>query len=275
MLYGTPPRYEPRATARGGLALYVRGFGAVGSGQHRPAPRARTQRRRAPREPERTAQFLVRGLAALILLGLVAMTTFLVFGGDRKAGTEAAADVKAGLLTSRTVDNAPLTVEEVFPDSREVRPPSALPYRITMTHTDADCRTATTGETGALLLAHGCNQVVRAGMTAPYDGYEVTAGLFNLADEAGAGVVDGRLRELVVSGDGSFATLPATRSGPDALPTAQVGWRTSGHYLLYCVITRSDGKLVTSDDPVAERITAQLVDAYLNTTVLGRRASSP
>ncbi|GAA2620471.1 hypothetical protein [Paractinoplanes durhamensis] len=274
MLYGTPPRYEHPA-ARGSLALFVRGIGGMDTGQHRPLSRTRPrrQRRRSPRGPERTAQFLVRGLAALILIGLVAMSAFFVFGGERRHDAAAATDPRAGQLASRTVDNAPLTVEEVFPDSREVRPPAARPYRITLTHTDADCRTATTGQLGALLTVHGCSQVVRAGMTAPFDGYEVTAGLFNLADEAGAGVVDDRLRELVETGDGGFATLPAARTVPDTLPTSQVGWRTSGHYLLYCVINRSDGKLVSSDDPVAERITRDLVDSYLVSTVLGRRAS--
>jgi hypothetical protein len=277
MLYGTPPRYEHRVSARGGLALFVRGMGGMGTGQHRPAPRTgyRRQRRRTPREPERTAQFLVRGLAALILLGLVAMTAFLLLGGgERRPDAEAATDPQAGSLASRTVDNTPLSVVEVFPDPREARPAEARPYRITMSNSDADCRTATTGALGSLLVEHGCSQVVRAGMTAPYDGYEVTAGIFNLADQSGAGEVDSRLRELVVTGDGSFATLPATHTGPDALPTSQVGWRTSGHYLLYCVITRSDGKLVTSDDPVAERINTELVDGYLGSMVLGRRSAS-
>jgi hypothetical protein len=276
MLYGTPPRYEPRSAARGGLALFVRGMGAMGTGQHRPAPRTGRPRRRVQREPERTAQFMVRALAALILLGLVAMTAFFALAAGHGPDTAPADDPEqAGLLASRSMDTAPLTVEEVFPDQHEVRPPAARPYRITLTHTDADCRTATTGALGALLTAHGCSQVVRAGLTAPYDGYQVTAGLFNLADAAGAGSVDEQLRPMVETGDGNFATLPAARTDPDALPTSQVGWRARGHYLLFCVITRPDGRLVTSDDPVAVRITGDLVDAYLGTTVLDRRAARP
>jgi len=274
MLYGTPPRYEHRAAARGGLVLLVRGMGGA-SGQHRTAPRPRRQRRPTLPDPERTAQFLVRGLAALILLGLVAMTAFFALGGERRRDAEAATDPGAGLLASRSDDAVPLTVEEIFPEVSEVRPPAARPYRITLTHIDADCRTATTGELGELLTTHGCSQVIRAGLTAPYDGYEVTTGIFNLADAAGAGDVDGRLRELVETGDGGFATLPVARPGPDELPTSQVGWRARGHYLLYCVITRSDGRLVTSDDPVAARITVDLVDSYLGDTVLARRQDRP
>ena len=116
--------------------------------------------------------------------------------------------------------------------------------------------------------------MVRAGLVAPYGAYEVTAGVFNLADASGAADVDDRLRHLVETGEGGFATLPGTGLDPDALPTSQVGWRTRGHYLLYCVINRPDGELVTADDPYAVRITNDLVDSYLGTTILGRRAAA-
>jgi hypothetical protein len=271
MLYGTPPRREHR-TSSGALALsgaaWSAGRRGAGAGQHR-------SRRRTVREPQQTAQLLVRALAALILLGLVATTAFFVVAGEQHGGAaETGPDlIAAGMLASRTVDAAPLTVEEVFPDRGAVQPAAARPYRITMTHIDSDCGTATTGELGLLLTAHGCNQVVRAGLDAPYGDYQVTAGVFNLADAAGAEDVDGRLRQLVETADGSFATLPAGRGDPDDPPTSQVGWRTRGHYLLYCVITRPGGELVTADDPYAARITDDLVDSYLGTTVLGRRAA--
>ena len=204
---------------------------------------------------------------------------FVVASEQRRAAAPAEAEaepdpIAAGMLASRTVDAAPLTVEEVFPDGEVVRPASAAPYRITMTHIDTDCGRATTGELGLLLAAHGCSQVVRAGLVAPYGDYQVTAGLFNLADAPGAADVDGRLRQLVETSDGSFATLPTGHTDPDALPTAQVGWRTRGHYLLYCVITRPHGELVAAGDPVAVRITSDLVDGYLGTTILSRRSAS-
>ena len=220
---------------------------------------------------------MVRGLGGLILLGLLAVTVFfavaVVHHRDEAPAAAAPDPVTAGPLADRTVDAAPLSVEEIFPDRDAVRPPATQPYRITMTHIDADCRSATLGELGSLLADHGCNQVVRAGLVAPYGRYQVTAGVFNLADASGAVDVDGRLRRLVETGDGSFATLPGNGLDPDALPTAQVGWRTRGHYLLYCVINRPDGELVAADDPYAVRITNDLVDGYLGTTVLGRRAA--
>lgn len=226
------------------------------------------------REPQRAAQFLSRGLAALILLSLVSTIAFFVVAGDRHgSGAAGEGGSEAGLLSSRTADPAPLTIGEIFPDATRVVPPGAAAYRITRTHLDANCGLATTGTLGGLLAQHGCDQVVRAGMASPYADYEVTAGLFNLADAAGATDVDDRLRQLVETGDGSFATLPAGHTDPDGLPTAQVGWRTRGHYLLYCVITRPGGRLVTSDDPIAQRINGDLVDGYLGSIVLGKRAA--
>lgn len=256
MLYGTPQRREHRAT------LLIGGY--VSAGQHRSSAR----------QPQRTAQFMVRVLAAVILLALISMTAFFVLAGRRGGGESAEADpVEAGMLASRTADAAPLTVEEVFPDRTALRPPGVSPYRITMIHIDANCRTATTGELGDLLTQHGCSQIVRAGLVAPYGDYRVTAGLFNLADAAGAVDVDNVLRGLVETGDGGFATLPAGRADPDDPPTAQIGWHTRGHYLLYCVINRPDGSVVAADDPYAARITGDLVDTYLGTSVLGRRAA--
>ena len=218
---------------------------------------------------------LVRGLAALIVLGLVAMTALFVVSGQHPGGADdSPSAVESGLLTARAADPAPLTIQEVFPDQSAVHPVDARSYQITMTHSDTDCRTATTGEMGSLLSGRGCSQVVRAGLVAPYGGYQVTAGLFNLDDATGAADVDGRLRHLIETGDGNFATLPAGRTDPDAPPTSQVGWRARGHYLLYCVITRPGGALVAGDDPYAEQITTDLVDSYLGTTILGRRAST-
>jgi hypothetical protein len=256
MLYGTPPRAAHRATAGGGLTLFVRGIGAAG--QHRsPARRP---------EPQRTAQLWLQALAALIVLGLTTLTGLFIVADAQRGRAIATPPAPDGALASRAKDAAPLTLSEVFPDRKSVHTPATYP--ITMTHLDTDCASATAGVLGALLAERGCTQVVRAGLTAPYGDYEVTAGLFNLADAAGARDVDDQLRHLVETGDGDLATLPASAAGP---PTLQVGWRAHGHYLLYCVITRPDGRLVTGDDPNAARITADLVDTYLRERVLDRR----
>jgi hypothetical protein len=272
MLYGTPTRAAHRVTADGGLALLVKSAGTTG--QHRPPPATGTHvrprpQRRAPLEPQRTAQWLARGLAAVIVLGLVIMIGVLVVSDDPPASS-APAQPLAEPLSSRADDPEPLTLHEVFPSPRTVEAAGAS-YRVEYRHIDQDCGVAATGVLGQVLREHGCNQVVRALLTTPYGGYQVTAGVVNLADATGAADVDSRVRRLVETTDGSFAAMGAA---PDAPNTAQVGWHALGHYVLYCVITRPDGQLVSADDPYAARITAELVDAYLGQSVLGRRASS-
>jgi hypothetical protein len=283
MLHGTPTRAAHREAADGGLALLARTIGTTGHHRHAPAtppPRTRARlRRRAPREPERAAQFLTTGLAALIVLALTGLIGFFIVAEERRGSPAGASATPQPTdeLGSRAADPAPLTLQEVFPDPAEVRPAGKPAYRITMTHIDNVCRTATTGTLGAVLEDRGCTQVVRASMAAPYGGYEVTAGLFNLADAAGAAAVEDRVRKLVETGDGSFAAMAVGELGTDPAtpPTSLVGWHNRGHYLLYCVITRPDGRMVPNDDPTAARITTDLVDDYLNSTVLGRRRSSP
>jgi hypothetical protein len=265
MRYGTPPRPAHRATADGGLVLLVRGIGS--GGQHRPPPAPPQPRRRAPArrraartgvEPQRAVLWLTQGIAGVILLGLALTIGFLILASDRHQ-------------QQSVTPVAPATPDlgQIFPGD-EIRPAGATgAYRIEMRHLDADCATATTGRLGAVLLGHGCSEVVRAGLTAPYGGYQVTAGVFTLADASAAAEVDDLVRGLVETGDGGFTTVPA---GPADASTAQVGWRTRGNFLLYCVITRPDGHLVPADDPYAARITAELVDTHLGGSVAGAPA---
>jgi hypothetical protein len=230
-----------------------------------------------PVTPQGAAQFLTKGLATIIVLGVTGLIAFFIVADERRGVPAEASTVRTdGALGSRTGDPAPLTLQEVFPDPAAVHPPGgAAAYRITMTHIDSDCRIAAYGTLGGLLAEKGCSQVVRASLTAPYGDYQVTAGLFNLADAAGATALDDQLRHLVETGDGSFAAMAAGEPGTDPTtpPASQVGWHSQGHYLLYCVITRPGGAVVPNDDPNAARITADLVDGYLAAGVLGRRAT--
>ena len=255
MRYGTPSRPAHRATADGGLVLLVRGIGP--GGQHRPPPAPPLEhghRRRATVEPQQAAQWLTQGLAGAILLGLALMIGFLVLASDRH---------QRGSVTTLAPDHPPAaspSLGDIFPGD-ELRPAGAAgAYRVEMRHFDADCRTATTGELGPVLVGQGCSEVVRAGLTAPYGGYHVTAGVFTLADAAAAARVQDLVRGLVESGDGGFTTIPAGGGDP---ATARVGWHVRDNLLLYCVITRPGGELVPGDDPYAERITAELVDTHL------------
>jgi hypothetical protein len=263
MLYGTPSRAAHRATDDGGLGQLIRTAGTTG--QHRqPTPSLGL---RVAIEPERTANWLTRGLAAVIVLGVLGMIGFLAVAGERRSATPPGAATTEP-LTDRGDDPVPLTLDEVFPNTEQV---AGTGYRIVVTHIDAECASATVGRLGTLLAEHGCNQVVRGAMTVPRNDYQVTVGVFNLADAAGANEIDAALRQLVETGDGSFASMVDDPTGD---PVGQVGWRTRGHYLLYCVITRPGGVLVASDEAAVARITTDLVDGYLGESILGRRGSS-
>ena len=262
MLYGTPPRAP--------ASLLEKAVGATG--QHRHPARTVTvpaqRRRRTPPAPQRTPHLLTKGLAGLIILGVTGMIAFLILADARRGRTAEASvtpEAAGAALSSRAVDPAPLTLAEVFPNGKV-----PAPYQVGLTNVDALCRVATTGALGQVLEDHGCTQVVRAAMTTPYGDYQVTVGLFNLTDAAGAAEVDDQVRRLVETGDGSFAALGGDPA-PASAEGAQVGWHAAGHYLVYSVVSHPGGEVVAGDDPVAARITAELVDRYLTDSVLGSR----
>jgi hypothetical protein len=278
MFYGTPPRANHRAIDDGGFAVLIRNHP---DGRHRHIPPPGEPRRpRPPRleiEPERAAHWLTRGLATLIMLGIAGMIGFVALADSRRGGPAETVTIPAAAdpLASRAGDATPLSASEVFPDEKQVSV-SGSPYPVSLINSDADCRTATTGTLGGLLGGLGCSQVVRAGMTTPAGDYAMTAGVFNLADAAGAASVSRALRQLVETDDGGFASMVVASPGADPAtpPGGQVGWRTRGHYLLYCVLTRTDGQPVANDDRTAVKITSDLLDGYLSESVLGHRVAS-
>ena len=268
MLHAAPTRSAHRAAPEG-LELFVRQ--AVSAARRPPTAR------RALREPQRPMQLLLSGLAAVIMLGICGLSGFFIVADERRGldaePVESPSASSPYAISSQEVDPEPLSLDEIFPVPQIKLVAGAEPYQVTMTHIDTDCEIATTGRLGRILAGHGCTQVVRAGMTAPYGGYEVTAGVFNLADEKGSAEVADQIRGLVQSGGGNFASMAAAPGLiPQDEPLSQIGWRERGHFLLYCVITRPDGSQVASDDPYARRITADLVDIYLSEEKLGARA---
>jgi hypothetical protein len=238
--------------------------------QRRP-PAAKT-----PLEPQRTMQLVMSGLGAVIMLAICGLSGFFIIAEERRGhGAEAAgrSGPPARDISTRDVDPVPLTLEEVFPEAAQIKVAGSA-YRMEMTHIDTDCDIAATGDLGPILKDHSCTQVVRASMTAPYGNYHVTAGLFNLADQAGAAEVGEQVRQLVETGGGTFAAMAGGGPGTDprTQPLSQVGWHDRGHFLLYCVISRPDGQIVPDGDLSARRITADLIESYLGEQILGKRA---
>ncbi|WP_067495915.1 hypothetical protein [Actinoplanes sp. TFC3] len=237
-----------------------------------PAHRARPLA--VDRDPQQAMHLLLTGLAALIVTSILVLVGFFVIADKRREAASAAAPVLApSTIGSRSADPQPLTRQEVFPSQQIELVAGASPYRITVTHVDTDCTRAATGELATLLAGNGCDQIVRATMTAPYGGYRVTAGIFNLADDAGAAEAAERAGSLIENGRGGFAAIGALGTfTPTTTPLAQAGWRSRGHYLLYCLISRPDGGVVADDDPYAGRITADLVEQYLSDKVIATRS---
>lgn len=222
-------------------------------------------------------QLLMSGLGALIMAAICGLSVFFVIADktrDHGAETAVVPPRPTRDISSQAVDGRPLSLSEVFPDAEIRLADGAAPYRIGMTHIDTDCDIATTGTLGALLADDGCTQLVRAALTAPYGDYRVTAGLFNLPRAADR--IGDEVSAQVEAGAGSFAAMATGLPGTDAgaQPLTQVAWRSRGHFLIYCVIARPDGQPVRDDDRYAQRITADLIGSYLDTTVIGKRTES-
>lgn len=230
-------------------------------------------------EPRQTLQLLLTGLAALILTSIVVLVGFFVVAEERRGhggGTSAAPPaLSPSAISSRKADPAPLTRKEVFPSNEIRMVTGAAPYEVSVTHVDSDCSRATTGELDTLLLDHGCSQIVRAKMVAPYGDYQVTAGIFNLADDTGADEAASLAGQILETGRGGFTPIGSLGDfgDPSDLPLAQAGWQARGHFLLYCLISRPDGQLVTDDDPYARRITADMIDQYLADDIVAARST--
>jgi hypothetical protein len=213
---------------------------------------------------------------ALTVLLLCGYGTYLLARDDPadQAGQPAAAIVLRE-LSSRTADPRPLTAAEVFPGHAVVAGPDRASYRVLRVQALQRCTVAAEGAVVPLLAAAGCSQVVRATLRSPDGHYVITAGLLNLADEAGAESVHSGIRPMLDAGSGRLRGLPAGHgTGGLTRDITQLGWHVRGHFLAYAVIARSDGGKIYPDDPIARQILSDLIEAHLRTRVLDRRAAT-
>ncbi|WP_203712579.1 hypothetical protein [Asanoa siamensis] len=215
-------------------------------------------------------------LTALTLLALCGYGTYLVAGDDPPvAGVEVTGQPAAATvlreLSSRADDPRPLTTAEVFPGTEVV---AGSAYRVLRVQALQRCSVVAEGEVVPLLEAAGCNQVVRATLRSPDGRYVITAGLLNLADSAGADTVHSGIKPLLDAEAGRLRGLPAGQgTGGLARDNTQHGWHVRGHFLAYAVIARTDGGKIYPDDPIARQILSDLIERYLRTSVLDRRAA--
>jgi hypothetical protein len=233
----------------------------------------------ATREQKRTWQLVIGGLGALVLVAVCGLSSYFMVTDERqgRAVRDAAAPTTLPRdISSRSVDPAPLTEPEVFPAGQIVINPAEPPYQVLKTQNTTDCATAATREISGLLAELGCTQVVRGTLRSPSGGYVVTAGLFNLADATGAEWAHQKIKQIVDGDKGRFRGLAAGKGTEAvALASAQVGWHVRGHFLIFCVIAKTDSTAIGDNDPHARQILFDLIELHLRGSVLERRATVP
>lgn len=217
------------------------------------------------------------GLGVLTMLAVCGFGSYLIVKDEQRGSRSAAAQppptARPKDISSRAADPAPLSPAEVFPTEQIVISPGEPPYQVLKTQASGNCTVATSGGVTGLVRSLGCSQVVRGTLRSPTGGYLVTAGVFNLVDQAAADRAHASLKPLVDGGKGRFSGLAAGKgTEPIALSSAQVGWHVRGHFLVYCVIARADGKPIRAGDPYARQILFDLVELHLRSGILERRA---
>jgi len=224
----------------------------------------------------RVWQMVIVALSVLMLLGVCGLGSYLIVIDERQGRKIRAAPAPTALprdISSRKVDPAPLTVKEVFP-SKKIVIPTGETYRVLKTQAVKDCRATVTEKLRNLLAELGCTQVVRGTLRSPTGDYLVTAGIANLQDLAAADAAHEKIKPLVDAQKGRFLGMSAGK-GTYAIgfSSAQVGWHTRGHFLVYCVIAKSNGKAIGENDPYARQILYDMIELHLRGTVLERRAT--
>lgn len=240
-----------------------------------------------PRPPRHRAwpRVLLVCLTVLVLAGLVAGSYALARGSNPSPDASAPSSAKPSPspspsptsspvdIGSRETDPEPLTVAEVFPHSTlDPDPGRNATYHVLKTDTvHTKCSQVAAGKVGGVLTKYGCTQAVRATLSAPMSGYVVTAGICNLATAGGAQTAADSITTLGRNTQGNFTGFAAPGASKLATSPTVFALQSYGHYLLYVVIGRTDGKAPTGDT-TSQQIVTDLVQTYL-TGVIDARAN--
>jgi hypothetical protein len=219
-------------------------------------------------------------IGVLVLVAACGLGTYFMVNDERKGPAQATTGATQGPtardISSRKVDAAPLSEAEVFPNKQIVAEAGDAPYQILKTQIAADCTVAAADDLGKLLVQQGCNQVVRATMKSPTGDYLITAGLFNLTDQTSAETAFNGVKPIIDAQKGRFVGMSVgPNTGTDAIVRAptQLGWNFRGHFIAYCVIARTDGQAFASSDDTPNDITLDIVETYLEGTIIGKRST--
>ena len=216
------------------------------------------------------------GIAILILL--LGIGGYLLFKDDSTATVKQPTSKTQSVpkvrdISSRDIDPAPLTQQELFPAPQINIGTTA--YSV-LKGQDGDCQTAASDDLATLLGQVGCTQVVRATLKSPDGQFLITAGIFNLKDKASADQAFNSIKPIVDAQKGRFSGL-AAGDGTDAIVRAPttLGWQPEGHFLAYCIVARTDGKPIPADDEPSKQLITDLVETHLRDKVIGARAVEP
>lgn len=181
---------------------------------------------------------------------------------QRHPGDSAALEtsIKANPLGSRDTDAEPLSIDELF-GAGQLDPEGGAIYQVLGSELLDECADAATEQMVALLATADCSQIARATVSQPDSPYLATVGVVNLADETAAV----HLRDQLDGGSGGgFTALRVDGDGQDlGLNPTILGFSAYGHYLLYAVVGRADGKAPDRDDKAVTAIVSELVDTFL------------
>jgi hypothetical protein len=164
-----------------------------------------------------------------------------------------------------------MTAADVFPSADIVADPSYPPYKQQGEIQVADdCRVGANGEVGKLLVAVGCNQVVRGVFGSPDGGYLVTAGIFNLPDDASATKASSDIEGLVNGGQGRFTGYISDVNQNLVMGRAptNLAWEVRGHFIVYTVVARTDGAEISADDAGVKLVVYDILRKYLRDKII-------
>jgi hypothetical protein len=225
-------------------------------------------------------QLALAALGALVLVAVCGLGSFLIMEDERQGADAQAAEpaptAVARDISTRAADPTPLTAKEVFPATKITIPGTPEAYQVLKTQATKDCRVAADAELRKLISSLKCSQVVRATLRSPTKEYLITGGVLNLETADGAQQAKDKMQSMVDQNAGRFLGFMAGKeTEPLALSATHVGWDTRGHYLVYCLIARADGKDFADNDPYARQILYDIVELHLRNAILEQRATAP
>jgi hypothetical protein len=117
--------------------------------------------------------------------------------------------------------------------------------------------------------------MVRATYLTADNAHYVTAGVFNLQDADSASKAYDQLGKLLSPSNRFTGYITTAQTKVIGRAPANLAYLAQGHFLIYTVIVRLDGKESRADDPQVKVIVYDMLEHYLRDGVLVRWATEP